>query len=164
MTLHTIWPLFVAILLLLPGIVGVVIPVLPGIPYMFLVAIGYAALRGFYHIAGAELWILAGLALASIVVDYLSGTLGARLAGASAKSLSIGLLGLLVGLFILPPLGGVIGLFVGIFLAEFMRHRNQHQALRAATGGLIGSVAGIILNLILALTFMVLFILFAISA
>lgn len=148
------------ILLLLPGIVGVVLPALPGIPYMFLVVLGYAVIGKFQVITGNELLVLGGIAIASIGVDYLTGVLGARFAGASLKSLFIGLVGLLIGLLLVPPIGGLVGLFIGIFLGELFRHRDQSRALRAAAGGLLGSLTGIVINLLLALLFIILFLLF----
>lgn len=163
MIFDTILLLGLSILLLLPGVAGIVIPGLPGIPYMFLVALGYAAIRNFQFLSTQELMILGGIALASIIVDYLAGTLGARFAGASMRSMGIGLLGLVIGLILLPPVGGILGLFMGIFYGEFIRNRNQHQALRAATGGVIGSLVGIGINLILALGFIISFVLFALS-
>lgn len=152
--------LVAAILLMLPGIAGVVVPALPGVPFMFVVALGYAVIDEFQRLTGNELAILGGLAVASLVVDYLAGTLGARFSGASVKSLAMGILGLVIGLIILPPLGGILGLFVGIFAAEFIRHKDQYRALKAATGGLIGSLAGIAINLLLAISFLIVFLVF----
>lgn len=150
--------LILAAMLMLPGLIGIVIPALPGVPFMFLIALGYALLTGFAALTGTELAILGGVMLATIVVDYLAGTLGARFGGASVRSMLMGVIGMIIGLFVIPGLGAIIGLFVGIFLSEYLRHRNRDKAVRAATGGLIGSLVGITVNIALAIIFLGLFI------
>lgn len=153
----------IATFLLIPGLVGVVVPLLPSLPYMFVVALIYGAIGRFAHLTGQEILILGGLAAASLTVDYLSGLLGAKYGGASSKSLAGGLVGLLIGLFLLPPIGSIIGLFLGIYLSEMYLRRSRQQAIRAATAGLLGSLAGIVINLVLALIFIGLFINFALN-
>jgi uncharacterized protein YqgC (DUF456 family) len=149
-----------AALLMVPGFVGLFIPIFPGIPFMFLVALTYGAITSFTQLTGSEIGILAIIAVVSIAVDYLGGVLGAKYSGASAKALAGGFLGMLVGLFLIPPFGGLLGLFFGVLIVE-IRIKNHHQALRAATGSLIGSLAGIVINLLLAIVFLTLFLVFA---
>jgi len=153
-----VW-LLIAAGLMLPGLIGVLIPVLPGIPLMFLVALLFGFINRFTALTPGELGILFIIALASIVVDYLAGVLGAKYSGASAKALGAGVLGMIIGLIVLPPLGSFIGLFIGVLLVE-LRHRTEREALKAATGSLIGTLAGMAINLILALLFIGLFLTF----
>jgi uncharacterized protein YqgC (DUF456 family) len=149
--------------LMLPGLTGILIPVLPGIPFMFIVALIFGLIDKFVHLTTIEIIILLGLTLISLVIDYASGILGARIGGASAKSTLGGLIGMIIGLIIFPPFGGIIGLFLGIAITEIAIHNNNKKALKAATGGVIGSLAGIILNLILALIFLTIFIIFSLA-
>ncbi|OQA03533.1 MAG: hypothetical protein BWY68_00712 [bacterium ADurb.Bin400] len=100
-------------------------------------------------------------AAASIAVDYFAGILGARYGGASKKAVLYGFVGLILGLVLLPPFGGIIGLFAGVAIAEWYSHRNKQRAVKAAAGSLIGSLTGILINLTLALLLLVLFIIFA---
>jgi uncharacterized protein YqgC (DUF456 family) len=153
--------LFVTILLLVPGIVGIIIPVVPGIPYMWLVAFIFTIADRFHHISPLEIATLLILALCSVCIDHISGLVGARKAGASPAALKWGFIGALIGLFLLPPFGSFIGLFAGVFIAEIIRQRTQYEALRAATGSVMGALAGTLVNLGLGLLFMVLFIFFA---
>ncbi len=155
--------LALAALLMLAGIVGVILPVLPGVPFMFLIALGFAFLSQFVRLTTNELVILGVIALITFVVDYLAGTIGARWSGASGKSLMVGLVGLIIGVILFPPLGGIVGLFGGIFIAEYLIHRNRDKALKAAAGSAIGSLAGVVINLLLATTFLGLFIYFALT-
>lgn len=147
-------------LILLPGIVGAVLPLLPSVPYMFVVALVFGFTDSFFRLDGRELLVLGGLALLSLLVDYTAGVLGAKYSGANTRSLGFGLIGLFIGIVLVPPLGGLVGLFVGIFLAEYYRHQNRERAIKAASGGLLGSVVGIVINLTIALTFFGLFLYF----
>lgn len=153
--------IFVAILLMLPGLAGVLLPAVPGLPYMFLVALIFAIIDGFTHIRPYEVSILIGIVAISIAVDYMSGILGAKYGGASKQGLLSGLVGMLGGTIFFPPFGGIIGLFIGIFLAESYGRRTRQEALKAASGGVIGSVASIAINIVLGLIFIGLFAWFA---
>lgn len=149
-------------ILLLPGILFAFIPVIPALPYMFLVVLGYGLFDKFEHLTPTNLLILGGLALFSLLVGYLAGLLGARAGGASKKSLLYGLVGAVIGTFWFPPLGTIIGLFVGVLIGELTQLKGHLQAFRAATFSLAGTLIGIAINLLLALSFIVLFVIFAI--
>lgn len=151
----------VAALLMLPGVVLVFTP-LPSLLYMLLVALGFGFVDGFAHLSGGELGILAILFIASIIIDQLSGILGARYSGASAKSMLAGLVGGIIGTIILPPLGGMLGLFVAVALIEYKNHQDHARALKAATGSFLGSLAGKLINAGVALVFVVLFVIFSV--
>lgn len=160
--MNTIY-LIIAIILLIPGIIGILIPILPGIPYMFVISLIYGFITKFQNLHTSEIIILALIALLSLLVDYSTGIIGAKYGGATKQSLLIGLLGLIIGTIVLPPFGGIIGLFIGVLIAEILAHQNRRRAVKAATGSLIGSLAGIIINLILSLVFITLFILFSLK-
>ncbi len=152
----------VATLAMLPGIPLVFTP-LPATLYMLLVALGFGFADGFLHLTSGELWILVGMFLLTIVIDQLSGIMGARYGGASAKSMLAGITGMLLGTFLLPPLGGMIGLFAGVALVEYLNHKNHVRALKAATGSFLGMLAGKLINAGVSLIFVILFIIFALT-
>ncbi len=147
--------------LLLPGIAGAFLPI-PGLLYMLLVALIFGFIDGFQNILLWELGVLAGIAVLSTINDYLSGILGAKYGGAGKKSVLYGFFGMLVGTFLLPPFGGLLGIFLGILLAEILRHGNKEKAVRAATGSLIGSAIGMAITLVLSIVFIFLFVIFAV--
>jgi hypothetical protein len=148
--------------LITPGLAGAFLP-LPGLLYMFIISLIFGFVDKFTHLQPWELGVLAGIALISTINDYLSGLLGAKYGGAAQKSMLFGILGMIIGLIIFPPFGGLAGVFVGILIAEFMRHGNKDKAVKAATGGLIGSIVGMIVTLILAIIFLFAFVIFAIK-
>ena len=157
---HTAWVL-IAAAVMLPGLAGVVLPVLPGIPLMFVVALVFGYADGFQHLRVIELLGLLLLVLLSVGVDYFSGLLGARYGGASRWAMAAGFAGFLLGTVLLPPFGGIIGMFVAVILAEIAQRRDHRQAFRSAAGSVLGTVAGIGISLVIALLFIVLFIVFA---
>lgn len=150
-------------LAMLPGIIGVIIPILPGVPYMFVLALAYGFIDHFQHLTAIDWLILGGLTVLSVIVDYFSGLLGAKYGGASAKSAMAGFAGLILGLVLFPPFGGIIGLFAGVLISELLLHNNRKKAFKAASGSLLGSLSGIIINLLISLLFLVLFIVFALK-
>ena len=147
-------------LLLLPGILGAFLPI-PGLLYMLLVALIFGFIDGFQNILLWEISVLAGIAVLSTINDYLSGILGAKYGGASKKSVLYGFIGMLIGIFVFPPFGGLAGIFLGILLAEILRHGNKDKAIKAATGSLIGSAIGMAITLAFSIVFIFLFVLFA---
>lgn len=150
-----------ALFFMLPGLLGVLLPAIPGVPYMFVVALVFGFVDRFAHLTGRELGWLAALAILSLVVDYTAGLLGAKLGGASKKAAAAGFMGLLLGTLLLPPIGGFIGLFAGVLFAELTRGQDERQALKAATGSVLGSLAGIAINLGVGLLLALLFLFFA---
>ncbi len=150
-----------ASLLILPAFLFVVLPVLPSVPYMLIIAIVFDLITG--RINQSEMIILVSIAIISILVDYFSGLFGARWGGASGKSLLIGTIGMLVGSMILPIFGGLIGLFVGVLVSETILFPQSQKALKAASASLVGSIVGMVTNIVLCLMFFVLFLVYAIK-
>ena len=150
-----------ALILMLPGLAGIIIPIFPGIPYMFIVALLYGTITHFHTLSYTHLTILGIVALLSFIVDYSTGLVGAKYGGAARRSIIFGLLGSIIGTIALPPFGGIAGLFLAILFSELFLHNDNKKAIRAASSSLLGSLAGIIINLFLALIFIICFIVFA---
>lgn len=148
-------------LFMLPGLAGVILPLFPGVTYMLLVSLIYGVVTDFSRLTTNEFGILAALTALTMVVDYFSGILGAKLGGASMRSLALGMAGLMIGMLILPPFGGIIGLFLGILWNEIRSYGNRDKAIKAAAGGVLGAVVGIGINLTIGLGFLVYFIIHA---
>lgn len=143
---------------MLPGLAGVILPLFPGVPYMLLVSLIFGLASDFNELTTNEFGILAGIAALTMVVDYFSGILGAKLGGASMRSLALGMAGLLIGLLLLPPFGGIVGLFTGILWNEIRSYGDRSKAVKAATGGVMGVVGGMVVNLVIGICFIVYFV------
>ena len=145
-----------AILLMLVGIVGVIIPAVPGIGLMAVVALLFNFL-----VKQLPLWVIIVLVLITILsflIDQLSGILGSRIFGASGRSMLFGFLGMILGLIIFPPLGAIIGLFVGILATELSLKKESTKAVKTASGGVLSIIIGTVINLFLALSFLTIFV------
>ncbi|HEY4479527.1 MAG TPA: DUF456 domain-containing protein [Candidatus Paceibacterota bacterium] len=155
--------LSITILIMVPGIAGVFIPIIPGIPYMFFIALLYGIADRFQTLSLSNVLFLGLIVLFGLVVDYLSGTLGAHIGGASRRSLLFGLAGAVVGLLLMPPFGGIIGVVVGVAFGEYMHKKKMHEIAKSAVGALVGVLTGMSINFTLALVFFISFVPFAIK-
>jgi len=137
-----------AFIFLLAGIIGAVLPVLPGPPLSF---IGLLLLQwsGYGNFTPVFLWIWAGITVLVTVLDYILPSMLARRFGGS-RSASIGsFVGLIIGIFIFPPWGMIIGPFFGALVGELIHNRNNKtQALKTAFGAFLAFIAGTGLKLI----------------
>ena len=145
--------------LLLPGFAGVFLP-LPSLPYMFGVTLIFGFIDQWQHLSYINITVLGVIMLVSFLAEYLTGLIGAKYGGAAKISIVFGFVGMLIGLIVFPPFGGIAGLFFGILVSEFLHFKDHIKALKAASGGLIGTLAGMLISLILAITYVVLFIIF----
>jgi uncharacterized protein YqgC (DUF456 family) len=153
----------IAAILIAPGIVMAFVPMLPALTYMFAMALLYAVLSGFAYLSVHEILILLIFVGVGFITDHTSGILGAKYGGAHTKSLLWGILGAIVGVFLLPPFGAFIGLFLAILFAEIYFKKTHGEALKAASSALVGSAIGVAVNVVLAFGFMGTFLFFVLS-
>lgn len=126
--------------------------------FLLLISTLFAFVNGFTLLSPKELLILALIYLVSFTVDVLSGVLGAKYGGASLRSVGFGILGAVVGMLIIPPFGGIAGLFLGVLLSEYSAKGNHRHAFKASSYGVLGIVAGLFINVLLAIVFLAAFI------
>jgi uncharacterized protein len=131
----------VAIVLILLGIAGTVLPALPGAPLVFLGLVVGAWADGFHKVGWFTLGVLAVLTVFTLVIDLLATRHGARRFGASPLALFGAVVGTLVGLFLSLP-GLILGPFLGAFLGEYLARRDLRQAGKVGLGAWLGLVLG----------------------
>ena len=140
-----------AVLLLVAGLIGLFLPVLPGAPLIF-AGLVIAAWAEDFHYAG--LWtvvLLAIITLLTLGVDFWATIFGAKKFGASKRAVIGALIGLGIGIFLGFP-GIIFGPFIGAVVGELSAQKNLKQATRAGVGATIGLVLGAAIKLALALT------------
>lgn len=146
----------IALLVMLVGVAGTLVPALPGIPLIWLAMLAYAWVEGFQEITWTFLLIALLVAVFSQVAEYYSRALGAKKFGASRAGTWGAVLGSLVGLFFMP-VGLLVGPFVGALVAEMISGRKTDEAIRAGVGGVIGVLGSVVVNFILAVGLVVAF-------
>jgi hypothetical protein len=137
--------LILGMMLMLFGIIGCLVPVLPGPPLSFLGLILLHATR-FGQFTTPLLIIMAFLTVVVTVLDYFVPAWGTRKFGGSKYGTRGATIGLIIGLF-LGPAGIIIGPLAGAIVGELIFKDNIRYALRAGFGSLLGFLTGIGLKL-----------------
>lgn len=150
---QTLWYALAALMVVV-GIVGTVLPALPGVPLVFAGLLLAAWADGFANVGWVALIVLGLLTALSMVVDFWATAKGAKRVGASRLAVIGAMLGMLAGL-LLGPLGIFIGAFAGALVGELLDRRSLHrddvgEAARIGAGTWLGIVLGIALKLGLA--------------
>lgn len=145
-----------AVILVLVGIAGVILPALPGLPLVFAGMLLAAWAGDFQQIGWVTLVVLGLLTLLSVGVDFFATLIGAKRVGASKKALLGAVLGTFAGLFF-GPIGLFAGPFVGALLGELWHGREIGQAAKVGLGTWLGILLGTVLKLGLAFAMLGLF-------
>jgi len=140
-----------AALLVLAGLLGLLLPVLPGAPLVFAGLLVAAWAEDFAYVGAGTLTLLAVLALLTYPLDLAATALGAKRFGASKRAVVGAALGALVGLFFGLP-GILLGPFIGAVIGELTAQRGLGEAGRAGLGATIGLVLGAVGKLVIALS------------
>ena len=135
-----------ALLLVVAGIAGVVLPALPGLPLVFAGMLLAAWAGGFERVGTASLVVLGLLTALSLVVDFLASAVGAQRANASRLAIIGAVAGSIIGLFFGLP-GLLAGPFVGALVGEWLHVRKLGQATRVGVATWIGLLLGSVLKL-----------------
>ncbi|MHC4971849.1 MAG: DUF456 domain-containing protein [Planctomycetota bacterium] len=130
------------IVLLVVGFVGCILPIVPGPPIAFLALICTSIDQGWAAYSPLEWAVLGALVAAVTVLDFLVPMMGAKRYGASRTAIWVSVVGMVVGLFLFPPFGMLVGAFVGAFLGELMAGKGSAEALQPAWGVFVGTVVG----------------------
>jgi len=152
-----------ALVLMLVGASGVVVPALPGAPLVFAGMLLAAWAEGFERVGMWPLAALGGLTVLSFVVDLWATAIGAKRAKASSLAIWGSLIGTVVGMFFGIP-GLFLGPFVGAVIGELIARKRLHHAdfgpaLRVGIGTWIGIALGIGLKLMLIIAMIGIFVL-----
>jgi uncharacterized protein YqgC (DUF456 family) len=139
-----------AVILGIAGLLGCILPVLPGPPLSF---IGLVLL--FFKSESTMAWpflLLWGIiAVVVTVLDYLVPAYFTKIAGGSRAATRFALAGMLLGIVFFPPLGMIIGAFLGALLGEILYNRKEGGlagSLKPAFGSFLGFLFGVGLKLV----------------
>ncbi len=142
--------------LIVAGLIGAIVPVLPGIPLIFG---GVWLIAGVDHYRHISLWWLLGIGLVGAVgltLDLLAGALGAKRVGASPRAVWGALLGTIIGLFLGLP-GLLLGPFVGAMIGELAAGNSVLRSTRVGMSAWAGLIFGTLIKLVSSVTMVALF-------
>lgn len=151
----------IAVACIVIGLVGTVLPALPGLPLVF-AGMLVAAWAGDFQQVGIPMLVVLGLlTLLSLGIDLWATALGAKRVGASRKAVVGAMLGTFGGLF-LGPVGLLLGPFAGALAGELLHRRSLDrahigEAAKIGLGTWLGILFGTVLKLGLAFAMLGLF-------
>jgi len=141
------WVLSVALMLV--GVAGTVLPVLPGTALVLAGIVLAAWIDDFARVGAGTLALVAVLAVIAWVLDYVAGLLGAKKAGASVHALIGAAIGTVVGLLM-----GIVGVLfmplVGAAAGEYLARRDERRAVKVGLATWVGIMLGMIAKVVLA--------------
>ncbi len=151
----------IATALIVIGLVGTVLPALPGLPLVFAGMLLAAWAGGFQQVGVPMLVLLGLLTVVSLVVDFWATAVGAKRVGASRKAIIGAMLGTLGGLAF-GPIGLLLGPFAGALGGELLHRRSLGpadigDAAKIGFGTWMGILFGVVLKLGLAFAMLGLF-------
>jgi len=129
-------------ILTVTGLAGMLLPFVPGAPFLFLGLLFGAWADDFRYIGIGTLLILAGMAALTYLVDFATTILGVKKYGGSRRAMLGAALWGIVGIFLGIP-GILFGPFVGAVLGELSLQRTVNQASRAGFGTVVGLAVGV---------------------
>jgi uncharacterized protein len=150
-----VWSLTISLLIL--GVIGSVLPLLPGPLLIFLAGVIHTLLRPESAMSWQGLVVLGLLTAIAYVLDFVSGAMGAKWFGASRWGLVGVLVGGIVGLFFSLP-GLILGPIVGGLVFElWFAKKEMKPAMKSTWGTIVGTGAGLVLRLAVSLAMVAVF-------
>lgn len=130
--------LAVALTVMFIGLLGVLLPLIPGVGLIWITALIYAIAEGFQNVDPITMVVLSLIAIPGITADIWVSSLGAKVGGASFWSIVASLLGGVIGFLLFNLPGALIGSLVGLVVVELFRAKDWRQALKASGGWVVG--------------------------
>lgn len=143
-----------AFVLLLSGLLGSIVPILPGPPlsYIGLLLLQWSKYGNF---TAAFLWIWALITVAVTIADYFLPAFFTKKFGGSRWAMAGSLVGLLIGIIFFPPLGLILGPFLGALIGELIHNRTDNaKAFKVALGAFLAFLFGSGIKLIVSILMM----------
>jgi uncharacterized protein YqgC (DUF456 family) len=138
-----------AVVLVVVGLAGTVLPVIPGALFVFGGLFFAAYADNFARVGTVGLTIIGIIGALTFVVDFVASVMGAKRVGASPQALVGATLGSIIGIFLGIP-GLILGPFVGAVLGELVARGGLAQAGKVGLGTWLGLLAAAVLKLVMA--------------
>jgi len=148
MDIDILW-ISIGMLLLVVGIIGCILPVLPGqiLSWGSLLILQLTSPPPF----NAKFIVVWALITAGVtLMDYYVPIWGTKKLGGSKKGMWGATIGLVIGIFFFPPFGLIVGPFVGAFVGELIAGKDSNTAFKSGLGSFLGFVAGTMMKLVIS--------------
>ena len=159
------WAFWIALTVMTLGLLGIFVPILPDIVFIWFVILIYAIAEGFKAIDPLTFVGLTILGALGFGAEFLMSQAGAKAGGASNWSLVVAILlaavGAALGLFFLgigAVAGALLGALVGLIAAEWYQRRDWGQTMRVVGGWLIGYLLSVGVQLLIGVTMIAVFV------
>ena len=139
---HSLILWIVGAILTFTGLAGLLLPMIPGAPLLFLGLVFGAWAEDFQYVGVWTLLILALMAGLTYLVELAASALGANRFGGSRRAMAGAVIGGIIGLFFGIP-GILFGPFAGAVIGELSLQRSLDQASRAGFGTVVGLAIGV---------------------
>jgi len=166
---------------MLLGLIGIILPVIPGLILIWLGAFGFALAEKFASIDPLAFIFLSVLTIIGVTAEIWMSQLGAKWGGATFKSQLIGLAGGVVGALLVPVLAGLletllgpvfgpilagllaifgaaVGSVIGVLGAEYYRLKDRKKAVKAGCGWFMGWLASMIFQFAVGAVIIIIFV------
>ncbi|ODS31221.1 MAG: hypothetical protein SCARUB_03668 [Candidatus Scalindua rubra] len=140
----------ISLLIMLGGLSGIILPIIPSTPLVWLGVLIYAICDGFESISWLLLLIFAILTVVSLVLDYFGGIIGAKKFGATKWGVVGSIFGGIAGFFMGGIVGLIVGPFFGAILLEITFGKDFASAFKSGVGTLVGFIGGVISKLVIS--------------
>ena len=139
---HSLILWIIGAILTFTGLAGLLLPMIPGAPLLFLGLVFGAWAEDFQYVGVWTLLILALMAGLTYLVELAASALGANRFGGSRRAMAGAGIGGIIGLFFGIP-GILFGPFAGAVIGELSLQRSLDQASRAGFGTVVGLAIGV---------------------
>ena len=147
----------VSLLIMLMGMAGIVIPIIPSIPLVWLGACVFALCTHFEKIRGMLLLVFALLTVFSIVLENLGSVYGAKKFGATRWGIVGSVIGMGVGFYLGGPIGLILGPIIGTVIFELIGGKDYRGALKSGLGNFVGFLGGSLIKFFIGLAMIIIF-------
>ena len=163
-TLLSFLSFWIPLVFMLVGLVGLIIPVFPGLVVIWLAALVFGLVTGFETLGTVLFVLITLLMLVGAVIDNILMAALARQGGASWVSIILGMVAGLAGTILFPPIGGLLAAPAVILLLEYRRRRDWGKSWQATRGLVLGWGLSFLIRFGIGLLMIALWLVWAFSA
>ena len=148
----------ISLVIMLVGMAGIIVPIIPSIPLVWLGAFIYAIFTHFEKITWMLLLIFALITIFSIVLENLGNVYGAKKFGATRWGIIGSIVGTGIGFYMGGPIGLILGPIAGTVIFELIGGKGYKGALKSGLGNFVGFLGGSVMKIVVGLTMIGIFI------